>query len=238
LGAGAPWFFIVLTVFWFIMLASSGTGRRNGGQQAFMIAMITAFGLHAMLKAIFALEATRQIHQDVRSGNMQLLLATPLAEWEIVRGQLQACRRGCRRPLILLTSVNVLMELSIFAFYERLQMRSVSAPFSVFFLGGLLALHLDSRAIQWVGIWKSLQAQTHLRATFATLKSVLGIPWILFPMLLAFAVNQRGGRTEDAMTGWMLCWFVIGLCLDLMLIRKAKRHLRARFRESASQFLS
>ena len=127
------------------------------------------------------------------------------------------------------------MELSIFAFFDHLDMRHVAAPFSVFFLGGLLALHLDSRAIQWVGIWRSLQTQTHLRATLATLTSVLGIPWILFPMLLGIAVNQRGGRTEEFMTVWMLFWFVIGLGLDLMLIGIAKRQLRARVRDLAAQ---
>ena len=81
---------------------------------------------------------------------------------------------------------------------------------------------------------EKLQAQTHLRATFATLKSVWEFPGSV-SHAPRFAVNQRGGRTEEAMTGWMLCWFVIGLWLDLMLIRKAKRQLRARFRELAAQ---
>ncbi|MBI4660185.1 MAG: ABC transporter permease subunit [Verrucomicrobia bacterium] len=233
-GAGTLWFLGALTAFWFLMLMLSGTTRlRQGG---FTIAMFTAFALHLIVKFMLGLEATRQIHQDVRNGNMELLLATPLPEREIVLGQTRACRRRFRGLARLLTGINVVMELSVFLFYEQLQMRSVDKVFTVFFLGGILALHLDFRAIQWVGIWKALRAQTHLRATFDTLRSVLAIPWILFPMLFFLAVQRPGGRTEDVLFVSMVAWCGFGLGLDLYLIAKTKRRLRAHFRDSAGRF--
>jgi ABC-type transport system involved in multi-copper enzyme maturation permease subunit len=232
LGSGTWWFLAVLLVFWFVMLLAAGTN--TGRQAAFMFACFTAFGIHLIMKAVFALEATRQIHQDVRSGSMELLLATPLHERAIISGQIQAVQKRFRNPLMLLIGINLMMQMGVFLFYDHLHMRNAASVFSVFFLGGIVVLHSDYRAIQWLGVWNGLRAKTHLRATLATLTGTLGPPWIFFPILFAIAVNQRGGRTEETMFVLMLCWFGASFGFDQYLINRTKGQLRARFRDLAA----
>jgi hypothetical protein len=97
-----------------------------------------------------------------------------------------------------------------------------------------VALHLDNKAIQWVGIWQGLKARTHLRATFATIRTILGIPWIIFPMLFSLAMSTRGSETVEVLAVLMVCWFIFGACLDVVLMGQARSNLRLRFRELAA----
>jgi ABC-type transport system involved in multi-copper enzyme maturation permease subunit len=229
LGRGTQTFLIALTVIWASLLLGSGSRLREG---AFVSAFVTAFIVHVIVKFLLALEATRQIQSDSRGGVMELLLTTPLRERDIVLGQARAHFQRFRHVLLLLLGINVMTNIAVFAFYDNLHMGHGAAKvFSVFFMGGALTAIFDYGAIQWVGMWKALGAKTHLRGTYDTLKWILGVPWVVFPLLFAIAVSGRD--EEGRLCVAMSFWFGLSIILDIWLMLRARRELRCRFRQLA-----
>jgi len=228
LGLGTWLFFGFLGVLWFVTLCLACFTRR--WEECFITAFFTALAMHLIMKFVFALEATRQVHEDARGGEMELLLATPLAERNIVEGQAQAYQRRFGVAVFLLIVVNLMMELACMVFYKHLHMdHGVFAIFSMFFLGGIVVLLFDFRAIQWVGLWRALRSRTHLRATFATLASVELLPWIVGPIL--FTVAMSGRSEEKTLVVLGIAWFGMGVILDLVLISFTESDVRHRFRQ-------
>lgn len=230
IGRGTRLFFIVLTITYFVMLVGSSMEWK---EPAFIVAFCAAFLGHAIVKLLFALEASRQVQQDTRSGAMELLLATPLLERQIVSGQGRACRRRFRRLKLLLAGMNAGLLFVTFACYDHLHMGGgAGAVFTIFFVGGVVALMFDMWALESIGICKALEGKTHLRTTFDTVKVVLGIPWLLFPAFFSTAASMRGG--ERALVPVMIVWFSISIFIDAMLTVKARIRLRHCFRTIVS----
>ena len=72
-----------------------------------------------------------------------------------------------------------------------------AAIFLELFLGGLVMLGLDLKAIETVGFRSALHAKRHSRAILATLGPVMGVPWAA-AFLLVFLMMGGPGSAETA----------------------------------------
>ncbi len=78
----------LLVLFWFGFLLASMVSRDS--KLPFIVCLFTAYALHQVAKYLVAVEATRQLIEDRRSGALELLLVTPLGEDQILFGQRRA----------------------------------------------------------------------------------------------------------------------------------------------------
>ena len=83
-----------VAAFFIVMLLGS-----FGNDDCYPFAVMALYAMHASAKFVFAFDATRALNEDKRSSALELLLATPLSDREIVEGQERAFKVQFRRPL-------------------------------------------------------------------------------------------------------------------------------------------
>ncbi len=192
--------------------------------------IVIAVSLHLVLKWSAALESSRMLSRDVRSGAFELVLSTPLSVREILRGQLLALKRQFFFP----TLIVLVFDLTIFGFYtvragesdvvERLQIAAM-------LFAGMLMLVCDLWTLFWVGMWVAISAARANRVTGAVIGRVLFWPWIALYLTAAiFGVLFQAGL---GFWGNLIEWFLYGSAIDYFLYRWASTHLREEFRSRA-----
>jgi hypothetical protein len=214
----------LLFVLWLCFLAPALVLK--DGKAAFVVCLFTAYAVHQVGKYLVALEATRQLSEDRSSGALELLLVTPLPEVQILSGQKQALRRrsqGLQRVLLL---VNVGMCLAVLARPKQLSMNPRDqAVFLELFLGGILALFLDFKALQTVGMWMALRARKHHRAVVGTLGRVMAVSWAGVFLLVFVMVTRAFSPSETELASVFAVWFVAGFLTDLIFSAQARAGL-------------
>jgi hypothetical protein len=199
----------------------------------FIAAFCIAFGLHVIVKGLLALEASRCLSADQRSGALELLLATPLSPRAILAGQWQALKRQFAWLNAGLVLMNLAMAAMVILGRRNLDMPfDVAGLFSLFFLGGIFLLWVDFLAIVWVGMWMGLRGLRHHRAALNALGLVLMPPWIA--VFLFIFLSMSSGVSPGTM---MLCWAVwLGLSVASAQVAVARRkhELLHQFRRLAS----
>ena len=224
----------LLGVLW---LCFMGGGLKFGprrGEEAVAISFLVAFGLHALFKAIVALEASRRLSEDRQSGALELLLATPLPPRIILRGQLLALREHFSRPLLVVLLVNATLFWLTglpanplnYGPEERLVFRTL-------FLGGALVLLLDFRALSWTGMFMAMRSKSHSRAVLSTVGRVLLPPWA---GIFAFALFGMAGQglSSGTVETFVLLWLGAGAINSLALAANARSWLLDEFRTLAA----
>src|SRR5439155_10436595 len=143
----------VLTPIWLTFVVVSIVAAKH--VEAFITCIFLAYGMHLVLKVQIALEASRRASEDRHSGALELLLVTPLPVRTILAGHREALARIFKRPIRILVLVNLTMMAMVLWFPKRLDIggRDDQRMFCELFLGGILMLLLDSRALCWVGMW-------------------------------------------------------------------------------------
>jgi ABC-type transport system involved in multi-copper enzyme maturation permease subunit len=191
------------------------------------VSMLTAYFMHQVLKYLVAVEATRRLSEARRSGTLEPLLVTPIAESEIMAGQRRALILLFAGPAVLLLATNlahawipVLSGLAAGRFYR-------DAPlFFVAGLGGAAVLFYDLHALSLVGMWLAVRDSGHRRAVFGTLARVMLGPWLV----VACLVLIRGlGRTVAFES--IICWLGVSALLDLSLANWARDELTKGLRD-------
>jgi ABC-type transport system involved in multi-copper enzyme maturation permease subunit/uncharacterized membrane protein YhaH (DUF805 family) len=236
LGCGEPLWLVVTRVLvvgvFAGLLAISLTTRHV--VQGFVAAMSTALVLSLIVKFALALEATRRLHADRRSGALELLLVTPLS----LGGILGGVRRGV--GLVVGRSVRwlVVMVLCLLAvilvFPRRMQMGSDDQlVFCVMFGGALAVLLTDGMALRWVGFEQALRAPTHLRATLNTFGLVMAPAWV--GMGLVIALMAGPGASAERAAGLLFLWHGGSVVYSLVLAGDRRRKVEGRFRGLASE---
>jgi hypothetical protein len=211
-----------------VLLVASVVSSKN--IVAFVVCFITAFGLHALLKVLMAMEAGRRISEDRQSGALELLLVTTLPISAIIHGQRTALRRHFRRPMLLLVALNAAMILTVLCFPGPLQMDGEDQViFCELFLGGILLLLVDFAALSWAGMWHGV-TRTGVRAVVITVLKVMGIPWLLIVLLM----SAQPAISETGIFIIFGSWIVTGLIIDLVIIANARRNLVRQFRSAAA----
>ena len=152
--------------------------------------------------ALFAWAASRFFVEARRTGELELLLTTPLGAREIVSTQWHVLKRLLRWPMLVLLAPTLLEAVFTAA---RIGMSSSHGPdgsfvvpYAISFLVRSLDIYFGVGALCWVGLWFGLKSGGQARAIVWTVGLVRGLPWlitilwsILFSVLITSAVGRR-----------------------------------------------
>lgn len=171
--------------------------------------------LYFVWNALFAWAAGRFFLETKRSGELELLLSTPLGAKEVVRGQWRAMWRLLRGPLVLAALVYAFQFLM---FLGQPRFANDSWYRVIWALGGVTnaaRLVLDVLAVCWTGMWFGLTARKPAAAIAWTVGLVSGLPLLavwLVRLGLALAVPYGSGQ---------YLWFVFNfLAMPLLMVLK------------------
>jgi ABC-type transport system involved in cytochrome c biogenesis permease component len=209
--------FGLLVLLWSCSLLVSVAGSRASSKEAFVICLFTAYALHQVGKYHVAVEASRQLSEDRQNGALELLLVTPLEENQILSGQMQALKRRSRGLEIVLLLVSFCMCLAVAGCPEQLHMGGRDqAIFLEIFLGGIVALVVDFRALHAVGTWMGLRARRHHWAVLGTLGRVMLVPWVGILMWVFVMISRTFSPSESELGVIFALWFAAGIINDLV----------------------
>ena len=200
-----------------------------------VVYFLTALFLNSAFKCWFAGEASRTMAEERKAGTLELLLSTPLAVRDILRGQLLTLSRQFLGPIVVIMVIECLF---------------MAAPLSESFMGeerglwlgwlggGMVMLVADLAALYWVGMWQGLTAKNPTRAASNSVLAILCAPWLVFALvvLLMGLLALSGVPEKDPGAKFFLgLWFIQGLGADLVFGAYARHKLLTEFRLAAQE---
>ncbi len=203
----ARWIFLLITLVWLGFYLGAFSGRPRIQEECFVTCILITFGLHLIVKGMIAMQASRRLCEERRSGALELLLITPLEPWTILDGLWAALRKQFGGLLLLLMTMNALLV-------------------------WVMLLVADFNALGWVGMRTALDGRRHHRTVMSTLGRVMLLPWggVFIFITLGFA----GGINGDSIAGMFLVWAALSAVLSRVLAVRAKRALTGQMRRLAS----
>lgn len=198
--------------------------------------VFAAIVLHTVLKFWLASEACYRFVEDRKSGALELLLSTPLSVAEILRGQRLALSRQFAGPACYVLAAD-------FTFFilgmrgDDLNRSGEQTFWTLLWLAGAIILVMDLFALSSVSMWAGLSSKKANRATHAAIARILILPWMVFlfsmtvfSLARVFSVFRR--MDEHVI---LLFWFGLAVANNLIFMNWAKKNLRERLREMATQ---
>ena len=215
---------------WGCFLAASMLQPVRRVPAAFIATLFTTYAIHQAVKALAAADATRQLNEDRLSGALELVLVSPVTEAEIIAGHSLVFQQKYHLPTLLLVGTNLCMVFASLTWGQRLGMNGQDqAVFLELFLGGILMVFFDFRAIRIVGASSALRAQRQHRAVLGTLGRVMAPSWAaIFLMIFYMQLVRIGGAGTAAVI--FACWFGIGIINDVAAINQARIALASGFK--------
>jgi ABC-type transport system involved in multi-copper enzyme maturation permease subunit len=207
-----------------------------------------------------ASQAGRFFVEAGQSGLIELLLAAPLTEGTIVRGQWRGLTRMFGLPVLLLVIAQIIPA----AIAQQSQWGRVAAATGnqgpdeilrvlVVVLAGVTTV-ANVIALSWFGMWMGVTSKNNSLATLKTLGFVQVIPWFIIsfasaltlPLLMLTGMFRGGfgnGARVNAWSTQLMAWFpiitagiaaLLSLGKDVIFTLWARKRLLLRFRERAS----
>jgi hypothetical protein len=193
--------------------------------------------------ALFAWAAGRFFLESRRSGELELLLSTPLGAQGIVASQWRELWKRLRGPLVLaalLYAMQAYMGLGGPRFGGDSWYRLLWVSGWVTTAVGLV---LDILAVCWTGLWFGLTARKPVAAVAWTVGLVIGLPWLAV-CLLRLGMALVGARVLYG-GGLSLYWIIYSLAIPLLMVLKnvafifwARAKLRTNLGNAASSPLT
>jgi hypothetical protein len=206
----------------------------------------SAIGIWSGLHLLFTLGAAgllawasgRFLFEAQRTGELELLLSTPLGAADIVGANWRALCQPLRGAWLL---VGFLILLG-FLLGSGTRASAAGAPA----IWGLIEKGLpvawrvfDIIALCWIGMWFGLQARKPLTIMAWPAGLVVGIPWVISYILLIWLSFASSGSWNARQPGaivafWLLAWPILNLVKDGVFIAWAVKKLRAELRTTVS----
>jgi ABC-type transport system involved in cytochrome c biogenesis permease component len=184
--------------------------------------IVTALLVHSILKQWIAAEACHRIADDRQSGALELLLATPLSDREIIRGQWIALYWLFLKPLLVVLAVDLCFLLAS------------SKETRTLWLAGISMLVFDAFTLGWVGMWRAMRERRANKAFSSTSWRILTLPWVLY---LAFTtlVGITGLFSALGMrdNSFIITWWLIAAAVNIKYLIQARTELFRDFRQAA-----
>ena len=187
--------------------------RSSGGTPFGWSAWILLLALELAAFALQAWAAARFFMATRHTGELEVLLSTPLGAGAVITGQWRALRRKMRGP-VLFSLAPVMLHAAGCLSWTLLDWRNGS---------GWPALWLDAArilkglfsvvAVCWVGMWFALKAPRPAAAVARTVGWVAGPPLLFNLLLPAFYAYARGGGLA-----WMVGFDLSGLFYGLPIV--------------------
>ena len=226
------WVLIGLALFWLVTVVISV------GWLDEYTCLIMALVLNGAFKCWITLEAGQTLAEDAKSGAFELLLSTPLAGREIVRGQMLALRRQFFQPLLGVAGMELFLFRLLMAGPAHLRSLSAGLYFCIC-LAVILMLGADAITVSVMAMVTCLTEKNQTTAMLKTVRLVLVLPWGLWAaaaiLLRAweFLFPDAGNLGRFLREIDLGAWFGIGMAVDLFFGWKAWRRLTGDFRELA-----
>ena len=154
------------------------------------VALVTILLLHSILKYRAASHAGRLLAGKQRSGELELLLTTPYAEAEVLRGCLFELKRGLFWPTLFALGV----DLALLVCGWRKDWFGGGVGWTVALLGEVLWLLANLISLTWVGLFLGLRLGNPARAAGQAIFYVVLLPWLVAIAFAALAALLAGGR--------------------------------------------
>lgn len=200
-----------------------------------VVGLTTLFVAGGWLKVRLAASACRHLHENRRSGALELVLCTAQTPDTVLRGYLDGLRRILLSPLATVLAAGGLLMVAAAG-----QDRGASdlGELAMTFVVGAGLLLLDLWTLAWTGMWNGMRSARYVRAWTLTLGQVLFLPWALFVLsavLVTVAIEVLDlAPTFDPGYGGMLIWWVgIAVGVDALFLIISRTSLRRRFRDLA-----
>jgi hypothetical protein len=243
------WLGRFMGIFWLAMggvgcVLYVGAGSRE-------MAWSVGYGLYYMVGFVFKLwlvsQACRFFADAVRSGTLELLLASPLGSKEIVSGQAWALRRRFLIPALLLfcaqaalsaVQIKLMMQSMAAAPGGSVTVAGVSTGINAFVLmqivsavGSLVTLITSLFALGWFGMWMGLTSKKASLAVIKTIVFVQVLPTVALTFLNGLLMF---GLAFAQWPGWIpgLIITLVTVAVHGTFIIVARRQLFTRFRET------
>jgi ABC-type Na+ efflux pump permease subunit len=210
-------------------------GIWENGRQWFdpAVYIMTALCAHTLFKGWVAIEASKRLSSDRRSGALELLLSTPLSVQEILRGQWLALRRQFGPAIALVVLVDAL-----FLIAGLHDVHGEQGEWIFVWVAGISVFLLDLVALALVSMWLSLSSRKSGQAGISALVLVCVLPWFFFSTISTFifileevlGLRMFPNLSENFFTGM---WWLLSVGTDVVLISWAYRRLTRDFRAVA-----
>jgi hypothetical protein len=192
-------------------------------------------GLHLILKYCAANSACRALPSRRQSGELEILLTTPLDGDAIIGGSITAIKRQLLRPFLFVLAMDGLLLICGWCKLGPWEgfLWAAAVFFEVaWFIGNLYSL-------TWLGLLMGLKSSSHAKALGSTLFDILLLPWSALALAAAFVgVSTMGRSLIPDMTFVIVAEFVVALVVcNLVFAGWAVSELRDHFRLLAAHHL-
>jgi ABC-type transport system involved in multi-copper enzyme maturation permease subunit len=222
-----------LFLIWIGCYAGCYSSSARTRDTCFGIVMFMAYGIHQVLKALIAIEASRRLSEDRQSGALELLLVTPLSISKILSGQRRALRETFRWPMVQVALVNLFLFLLITGKNPLHMGDNDRVVFCEMFIGGGILLLLDAFALGWVGMSMAMKKRGHHRAIYATFARVMLPTWLAIFLFIFLGIG--GHFNNGDIIGFVSVWLFGSVIVDLVQAGSARASLAGLLRERSVQ---
>jgi hypothetical protein len=162
--------------------------------------------------ALLAWAAGRFLYEAQRSGELELLMTTPIGAENVISGNWRALCRPLRGAWLLVAFLVVISIISGGTAYVAI---------------AVLLRVLDIIALCWVGMYFGLVARKSISIVAWTVALVIGIPWLLLLLFELFATQSGAGARAS------MLWIPLIAAKDLFFITWASAKLKTQLRTRA-----
>jgi hypothetical protein len=185
-------------------------------------------GLHTIMKFWTAHSACRSLPARRHSGELEILLTTPLDGDAILLGSTTAIKHQLLRPFLFVVAVDFLLLIlgwCKLGLWNGLPYAGAMLLEFIWFCGNLYCL-------TWVGLWMGLKTSSHAKALARTLFFILFLPWAVLAVAAAIVGIVTMGRNLNPLMGALtVAEFLVALAVcNLGFTGWAVSELRDRFR--------
>lgn len=220
-----PWVVIgMVFVLWLVFWCFVGNDWFQYGIVFFVCILI-----NSIFKIWITSESARRFSADRESGALELLLCTSMPVAEILRGQLLSITRQFRKPLLILTG----MEVLLFLISIKVSPDKVYPAVALAFIAGIVVLWADVLTIPWVAMWTAMFSKKPQSSNAEAAIVVMLAPWGLWHFAntaLTFIMGWFFGWRFFSEVMAVILWLVVCLLYDYSWMRKARAGLFAEFR--------
>jgi hypothetical protein len=194
---------------------------------------------HLLCWAPFAWAASRYFVEARRTGELELLLTTPVGAEQVVAGQWRALKRLLFAP-VLLMAVTTLVQFSLSAPAQwrgggGLMDPSLLLYMLILSIQNIVEMALGLAALCWLGLWFGLKSSGQAGAIVRTLVIGQAVPCVIrmfgVPLMWPFRLFLFGSSGLVPMAYFLIPWLpeLLVLLYFGFMIRWARRRLRREF---------
>ncbi|HEY3864401.1 MAG TPA: ABC transporter permease subunit [Verrucomicrobiae bacterium] len=184
--------------------------------------------MHLIVKFWTAHCACRSLPSRRQSGELEILLTTPLDGDDILLGSTTAIKHQMLRPFLFVVAMDILLVALAWhklGLWQGFIFACVMLVEFLWFIGNLYSL-------TWVGLWAGLKSSSHAKALGRTLFYILLLPWSVLAISAAMVGIMTIGRSLSPFMGFLTAAeyvMALGIC-NLGFTGWAVSELRDHFR--------